>query len=78
MNRFWHGVPIGLKPMLIVAHLHILQCRRCTAIRLEILDIAEPRKSYIRAFSRYVVELAKDMTKEAIACKVKLVSWDTI
>ena len=51
VQRIWHGVPIGMKPTLIVGHLHILYCHRCGISRLESLDIAEPRKSYIRAFA---------------------------
>jgi transposase len=78
IQRIWHGVPIGIKPILIVGHLHNLYCHRCGATRLENLEIAQSRKSYIRAFARYVIELAKDMTKEAIVGKVKLVGWDTI
>jgi len=77
-KRIWHGLPIGMRPTLIVGHVHYLQCRRWGITRLESLDIAESRKSYIRALARCVVELAEDMTKEAIACKVKLVGWDTI
>jgi transposase len=77
-QRIWHGLPIGMRPTLIVGHLHYLHCSRCGVTRLESFDIADPRKSYIRALARYVVELAKDMTKEAIVCKVKLVGWDTI
>jgi transposase len=74
----WYSLPIGLKPTLIVAHLHRLQCERCGVTRVESLEVADPRRSYIRAFARYVVEMARYMTKAAIATILKFVSWNTI
>ena len=65
VERIWVSLPIGLKPTIIVGHLHRLQCRTCGVTRLESLDIADPRKGYTRAFSRYVVALARHMTKTA-------------
>ena len=78
VERIWISLPIGLKSTIIVGHLHRLECQRCGVTRLESLDIADPRRSYTRAFSRYVVEMAKHMTKTAIAAKVKFVGWNTI
>ncbi|MFP3870900.1 MAG: ISL3 family transposase [Syntrophobacteria bacterium] len=78
VDRIWYSLPIGLKPTIIVAHLHRLECCRCGVSRLESLEIADARKSYTRAFGRYVVEMAKEMTKAAIAAKLKFVSWNTI
>jgi transposase len=78
VERIWYSLPIGLKPTLIVAHLHRLECEKCGVTRLESLEVADPRRSYIRAFARYVVEMARYMTKAAIATILKFVSWNTI
>jgi transposase len=78
VKRIWHSLPIGLKPTIIVGHLHRLTCHRCGLTRLESFEVADLRKSYTRAFCRYVVEMAKHMTKSAIAAKLKFVGWNTI
>ena len=78
VKRIWHSLPIGLKPTIIVAHLHRLSCHSCGLTRLESLEVADPRKGYTRAFCRYVVEMARHMTKSAIAAKLKFVGWNTI
>ena len=77
-KRIWHSLPIGLKPTIIVAHLHRLSCHSCGLTRLESFEVADPRKGYTRAFCRYVVEMARHMTKSAIAAKLKFVGWNTI
>jgi transposase len=77
-KRIWHSLPIGLKPTIIVGHLHRLTCHSCGLTRLESFEMADPRKGYTRAFCRYVVEMAKQMTKAAIAAKLKFVGWNTI
>jgi len=40
--------------------------------------VADPRKGYARAFCRYVVGMARHMTKSAIAAKLEFVGWNTI
>ena len=77
-ERIWHSLPIGLKPTIIVGHLHRLSCHSCGLTRLESLEVADSRKGYTRAFCRYVVEMAKHMTKAAIVAKLKFVGWNTI
>jgi transposase len=73
----WRCVPIGLRPIIIVGHLHILQCQRCGVRRLEALDIADPRRSYTRSLGRYVLALTKDMTLKAVADKARI-GWDSV
>lgn len=77
VERVWRCVPIGLRPIIIVGHLHILTCKRCGVTRLETLDIADCRKSYTRSLARYVLDLAKDMTLKAVSEKARI-GWDTV
>jgi len=77
VERRWNHVPIGLKPIIIVGHLHILKCKKCGATCLENLDIAEARKSYTNVLVNYVLSLAKDMTLKAISDKLTI-GWDTV
>ena len=71
------GLPIGSKPVFLVLRLKILNCGQCKAILQESRDVAEPRKSYIRAFARYVLALSRKMTIKDIAEHLK-VGWDLI
>lgn len=77
VERVWRSVPIGLKPTIIVGHLHILACKRCGVTRLDTLDIADSRKSYTRSLARYVLDLTKDMTLKAVAERARI-GWDTV
>lgn len=69
--------PIGAKPVFLVLHLHVLHCKDCGALRQESRDVAEPRKSYTRAFARYALELVAHMTMLDVANHLK-VGWDLI
>jgi transposase len=71
------SLPIGGKPVFLVLELHILSCMECGALRQESRDVAEARKSYTRAFARYVIELSKQMTLLAIARHLG-VGWDLV
>jgi transposase len=71
------ALPIGSKPVFLVLHLHVLNCKDCGALRQESRDVAEPRKSYTRAFARYVLELVAHMTMLDVANHLK-VGWDLI
>lgn len=71
------ALPIGSRPVFVVVHLHLLSCKHCGALRQESRDLAERRKSYTRAFGRYVLELSKHMTLLAIARHLR-VGWDLV
>ena len=70
-------IPIGWKAVFLVLHLHMLLCEDCGARTQERRDVADPRKSYTRAFARYVIDLAKEMTLSAIATRLG-VGWDLV
>lgn len=71
------SVPIGSKPVFMVLTLYTLICINCGARRQESRDIADPRKSYTRAFARLVVELSSKMTILDIARYLR-VGWDLV
>jgi len=60
-----------------VLKLHFLRCRKCGQVLQETRDVAEPRKSYTKAFKRYVLDLARRMTLLDVSRHLD-VGWDLI
>ena len=75
--RTFRCLPIGGKPVSLVLPVQRVQCRFCQAVRQVKLGFADERRSYCRAFERYVLSLSRCMTILDIARHL-LVSWDTI
>ena len=76
-ERVFRALPIGRKPVFILAEIHRLKCKRCGLIRQERITFAEERKSYTRSFKRYLLELSKIGTIKDIAMHLG-VSWDLV
>lgn len=70
-------IPIGLRPVYLVLHLHLLRCRQCGSVRQESRDVAEPRKSYTKSLKRLVLKLSRWMSISDIQRYLKL-GWDLI
>ena len=70
-------IPIGGKPVFLVVNLYTLICMNCGSRLQESRDIADPRKSYTRAFARLVLDLSKKMTMLDIARHLQ-VGWDLV
>lgn len=75
--RRFRGIPIGRKPVWIRFRVPRMQCRDCGALRQAALGFAEPRVSYVKAFGRYVLELADRMTIRDVAEHLGI-SWDVV
>jgi transposase len=75
--RRFRGIPIGRKPVWIHFRVPRLQCRACGRRRQAAIGFAEPRVSYLKAFARYVLELADCMTIQDVADHLG-VSWDFV
>jgi transposase len=75
--RRFRGVPIGRKPVWIRFRVPRVQCRECGTLRQVALGFAEPRVTYLKAFERYVLDLADCMTIQDVA-KHLGVSWDVV
>jgi transposase len=70
-------LPIGRKEVFLVLHLKVLVCRKCGARRNESREVADPRKSYTRAFARFALDLLREMTMYAVSIFLG-VGWDLV
>jgi transposase len=75
--RRFRGIPIGRKPVWIRFRVPRVQCRECGTLRQVAIGFAELRVTYIKAFQRYVLELADRMTIQDVAEHLG-VSWDVV
>ena len=75
--RQLRSVPIGNKPVWIHVDVPRLQCCECNCTRRINLVIADARRSYTRAFARYVIDLAKVMTLLDVS-KFLRIGWDCV
>ena len=77
VDRTFHAVPIGTKPVDIQFAVPRVFCFACQSTRQVKLRFADPRKRYTRAFERYALDLSRHMTIKAVAQHLQ-VSWDTV
>ena len=75
--RRFRGLPIGSRKVTLVFRVPRIQCRDCRAIRQTAIEFADPRRTYIRSFAQYVLDLAKMMTIRDVALHLG-VSWDVV
>jgi transposase len=75
VTRRFHALPIGSKPVTLVAEIPRLSCRDCGKTRQAAIGFAEPRRTYTKSFERYVLELSRHMTIKDVANHLG-VSWD--
>ncbi len=54
-----------------------VECRKCGLVRQVKVAFADPRRSYTKAFERYVLELSRRMTIRDVARHLN-VSWDLV
>lgn len=77
VNRRFRAIPIGFKPVTISLAVQRVLCLACLLVRQVKLGFADPRRSYTKAFERYVLELSKFATIKDIADHLG-VSWGLI
>ena len=77
VEREFHAVPIGSKPVLLKFKVPRVRCFDCDMVRQVKLGFADPGKHHTRAFERYVLELSRLMTIQDVAKHLQ-VSWDTV
>lgn len=73
----FRSVPIGRKPVLISLAIQCVFCPACLMVRQVKLGFAAPRRSYTKAFERYVHELSRFATIKDIADHLGVI-WDLI
>ena len=76
-ERILRNVPVGRKRTYIKVRLKRLECLECGKILQEEIPFADRKKSYTRAFARYVLDLSREMSIKALAEHLS-VSWDLI
>ena len=77
MIRTIKTLPIDKKQVLLVVKIQRVECTECGVLKQEKLNFAEPKKTYTRAFARYVLALSKLMTIQDVALHLGIV-WDTV
>lgn len=75
--RTFLSVPIGCKPSAIALRVPRVECRRCGVARQVKVRFADARRTYTRAFERYVIEMGRRMTILGLAVHLG-VGWDLI
>jgi len=75
--RRFKGVPIGSKPVVIELPVQRIECEECGVVRQVDIGFADERRTYIRAFERYVIELSRHMTMLDVARHLG-VSWGLV
>ncbi|MDR2605306.1 MAG: hypothetical protein LBC55_08180 [Desulfovibrio sp.] len=60
-------VPVGIKPIWLSIKVPRIECRLCGCVRQIDLGIAEPRRTYMKAFERYILSLLQCITLQDIA-----------
>jgi len=76
-KRRFRTVPIGNKPVFIILAFPRVECRDCGIVRQVNITFADERRSYTRAFERYVLDLSRMMTIQDVAQHLN-VGWDMI
>jgi len=77
VRREFRAVPIGSKPVRVRLDVPRVRCRDCHLERQVAIPFAGPKKSYTNGFARYVLELSRHMTLQAVAEHLG-VSWDLV
>lgn len=76
-ERWFQTLPIGSRQVYIMLAIPRVECRTCKIIRQINIGFAEPRRTYTKAFERYVLELSRHMTIQDVARHLG-VGWDII
>lgn len=77
LPRWFHSLPIGRKATYIKTDIPRVECKECKTNRQADIGFADPRFTYTKALSRYVLDLTRHMTITDVAKHLNL-SWDII
>jgi len=75
--RRFRSLPIGRRAVAIALEVPRVGCADCGVVRQVPLDFADERRSYTKAFERYVLELSCHMTIRDVAIHLQ-VGWDLV
>src|SRR5215213_7112139 len=77
VERRFRSLPIGSRTTAVVLPIPRVECRACGVVRQVEVPFADPRRSYTKAFERYVLELSRRMTIRDVAAHLG-VGWDLV
>lgn len=75
VTRELQHLPIGGKPVFVELDVARVHCPKCDHIRQVQIPLADPQRSYTRAFARYVLELRESMTLADVAHHLGVSDW---
>ena len=76
-ERRFRSLPIGSRATSLVLSVPRVECRACGVVRQVDVTFADPRRSYTKAFQRYVLDLSRRMTIRDVAAHLG-VGWDLV
>ena len=76
-ERRFRSLPIGSRATSLVLPVPRVECRSCGVVRQVDVAFADPRRSYTRAFRRYVLDLSRRMTIRDVAAHLN-VGWNLV
>jgi transposase len=76
-ERRFRCLPIGSRATSLVLSVPRVECRACKVVRQVDVTFADPRRSYTKAFRRYVLDLSRRMTIRDVAAHLG-VGWDLV
>jgi transposase len=77
VDRSFRALPIGGKPVTVCLAIPRVLCRDCGVIRQTPVALADPRRTYTKAFEHYALQLSQYMTIQDVARHLDI-SWDVI
>jgi transposase len=77
VTRRFRTLPVGSRPVILELAVQRLWCADCGRTTQAKLGFADERRSYTRAFERYVLDLSRMATVQDIARHLQ-VSWDIV
>jgi transposase len=77
VERRFRSLPIGSRATSLVLPIPRVECRACGLVRQVDVAFADPRRTYTKAFERYVRELSRRMTIRDVAAHLN-VGWDLV
>src|SRR3954464_8616522 len=76
-ERQFLTLPIGRRKTTVALPIPRVECQACGLVRQVKVPFADPRRSYTKAFERYVLELSRRMTIRDVAHHLD-VGWDMV
>ena len=76
-QRRFRSLPIGSRPVQALLDVPRVGCLDCRVVRQVAVGFADERRSYTKAFERYVLELSRHMTIQDVARHLQ-VGWDVV